>query len=141
MFVKGYGNSWSRVLHEDKTIVEVDLTPLNGYVVHSQGGEMLMHTAVLEVAMCNIRRHMTRWGRDLHKKLPAEVRTEMMEFLGPQITHFLLTFDFMSWIHWGKYKRVSKAIGGGGVPFHLCANDSWHRSSTLEMIAISKVPI
>ena len=95
-----YWHTWSRVLsdsHPHGPFVEVNLTPINGW-----DSEGMKH-----VAPIRIRVHGT--ARDAKDKsvaeLPAEVREEMVQFLGAELTERLLKEDFLSQIDWELYRK------------------------------------
>ncbi len=93
MFVYSrYWRCWSRTIGYKNGTVEVNLTPLN----NNWAGD---------VEPIIIRRHSTS-GNETFSKLPMEVYGWMIESIGEELTHRLLTEDFFPQIDWDKYDAV-----------------------------------
>jgi len=111
----GYWQTWSRVLsenHPQGPFVEVNLTPIPCSYIHA-------YTWKKEIAPIRIRAHCTpRYygalgGNKRAYVLPENVKLEMIQNLGKEITERLLTEDFLSQIDWDLYRKVCN----GGANF------------------------
>lgn len=102
-----YWRTWSRVLLEGKDqtgiSVEVDLTEPNG--------------TWSRVKTQNIRSHLTPRGNSdiLTDVLPEEIRIRLLMNLGEAFVTRLLTYDYLPYIDWNKYKEHCN----GGAAFDL----------------------
>jgi hypothetical protein len=90
-----YWRRWSRILstnHQQGHFVEVNLTPIRSWEE--------------DVSHIRIRLHGT--ARDpsdkLVTELPPEVKSNMINHLGEELTSRLLTEDFLSQIDWERFK-------------------------------------
>ena len=104
-----YWGTWSRILKADYPFVEVDLTPINP---HWHG--RVRFDVWEKVRQINIRQHGTSRDKadEFHLELPDKMRAFMVDGLGEELTHRLLTEDFLSQIDWNKYDLPGVCNGG-----------------------------
>jgi hypothetical protein len=135
----GYWHTWNRVLKpvwggEPHGMVEVNITPVNGWLTRDQTGTTRRPEAIAEIEALKIRNHLTSSDHNdkFQSSLPEDERRVLVSMIGMEASNYLLFGDIWSIIDWDKYRRQSLLSKGGGIPLALIRNNAQGYESTRE---------
>lgn len=109
-----YWRTWSRlVVTVGMHHVEVNMTPINGWGSNTERCKSV-----------NVRCHNTarEWNDVVADTLPDNVLAECNEHLGPEVTAFIASANFIELVDWTRYNQLCN----GGASFYRIAKGVHH---------------